>query len=164
MIGSLAKPSRTARMKLAKETKAAVIKTEAANKRTAKARDKHRCRFPLCRCSKIGYRLESAHGFHKGMGGDPAGNRSEVDNLITFCIHRHQFGSISLHKGTLRVVPLTARGFSGACEFVVDVSAMTGAVEATWMAVGRESAVGVFDGTYYESERKTLLELAKMEV
>lgn len=119
------KESATARKKARVRAKQKVARDERDHKAESKRRDGHRCRFPLCGCRKLGLRLESSHGVHKGMGGDPKGLRSDVENLLTLCVHRHQDGAVSVTKGTLEPVPLDrAKGFSGPVKFLVDVEVL----------------------------------------
>lgn len=99
------KPSRTA-TKLARHLdRRKTKKAEDDNKAAVRRRDKG-CRFPLCGCRKIGLALkarpEVSHDKHKGMGGNPAGDRSAAALMIHLCLHRHQDGIFSRHKGTLR--------------------------------------------------------------
>lgn len=115
------KPSATARKKAALKTRGEAKATEATNKRAAKKRDGYKCRFPLCGCAKLKLRIESSHDLHKGMGGNPAGDRSETAGLITLCLHRHQHGAISRHAGTLRARHLSPeRGNDGPVYWDVD--------------------------------------------
>lgn len=79
------------------ETKAA----EEKNKRKVRTRDKG-CRFPLCGCRKLKIQPHVSHSQHKGMGGNPAGDRSAPELLIHLCACRHRENRISIDKGTLR--------------------------------------------------------------
>lgn len=68
-----------------------------------------KCRFPHCRCSDSSLtRMEVAHrsGFHRGMGGNPTGDRSTTPLMLYLCHFRHQDASFSLHRGTLRWTPV----------------------------------------------------------
>ncbi len=157
----LVKPSRTARKKAERETKLAREKHESTNKQLVRVRDLRRCRFPLCGCKKLGLRLEVSHDRHKGMGGNPEGDRSLMPRMILFCVHRHQDGAISRHKGTLRTVPLTSRGNNGPVAFEVILEALTGAPE--WVEVARERSVCELE-PLLEWQRTVLLKLAEMDV
>lgn len=103
--GDLQKPSRTARKKAKVATRLGRQQAERKNKSEVRARDKG-CRFPLCGCKKLGIALkarpESSHDKHKGMGGNPDGSRSASRLMINLCLHRHQDGVFSRHKGTIR--------------------------------------------------------------
>lgn len=133
------KPSRTAR-KLAKAADLKKLRTNEANeKKHVRRRDK-KCRFPLCGCRKLGLRLEVSHDRHKGMGGNPAGDRNTRRELVLLCVHRHQDGAISRHKGTLKARYLTAKGYEGPVAWLVDLAEV--GLPAEWTEVARERAVG----------------------
>ena len=111
MIG-FPKPNRTERLLGIAESRHAKVLTERKNKRLVKDRDRG-CRFPLCGCRKQHLPLvirgeQVSHEKHKSVGGD-----SSTANMAQMCAHRHQFGKWSRHKGTLRAVFLTRRGFDG---------------------------------------------------
>ncbi len=86
--GSLDKPLageyRLEQKKTARERKAKEDKTMA----DAKRRDHGKCRWPGCAFKDL--RIETAHLVHRGMGGNPAGDRTERHKLIAFCLRHHQ--------------------------------------------------------------------------
>lgn len=149
MIG-IPKPSRTAR-KLAEHKRRLEREThEETEKRAVRRRDK-RCRFPLCGCHRLGLRLEVSHDVHKGAGGNPTGDRSDRRSMILLCVHRHQDGLVSRHKGTLRILPLVrGLGFEGPVRFMWNT-----------IELARESAPGVLE-PLTEEQRARLLILAGM--
>jgi len=124
--GDLTKPSRTARKKAKVTARRTSDRIEREHKAAARRRDRYRCRFPLCGCKRIGLtvepRVEVSHDRHKGMGGNPKGDRSVPELLITLCPHRHQDGQVSRHKGTLRTRYLTDRANSGPVAWDVDAA------------------------------------------
>lgn len=140
--GDLAKPSRTARKKDQREARSSLKAKEAINKKAAKRRDSYRCRFPLCGCKSLGLaldaRLESSHDKHKGIGGNPAGDRSAPELLVSLCLHRHQDGAVSRHKGTLRSRYLSTRGNNGPLAWDVDCAYVLEAL--------RRAGLGLPDG------------------
>lgn len=160
---TLEKPSPTAR-KLAQHRKRVdAVNAENANKRAAKRRDKHRCRFPLCGCRVLRLRIEASHNKHKGIGGNPAGDRSQVSGLVTLCLHRHQHGRISIHKGTLRPRFLTPDHFNGTIAWEIDLAELGAkAVGPLWQEIARERAIQSWDIT--DAQRETLQLLADMEL
>lgn len=85
---------------------------EDAEKQKVRRRDKY-CRFPLCGCGKMKLRTDVSHSQHKGMGGNPAGDRSKADLMLLVCGARHKDNIASIDKGNLRWRPLTARGSNG---------------------------------------------------
>jgi hypothetical protein len=140
-----------------------VARQERTNKLTAAARDGFRCRFPFCGCRERGYNPEVAHLTHKGMGGDPKGLRSQVDNLITLCGWRHREGVISLHKGTLRVLPRTADGTNGPVSWQMEACAFAGEPGEYWILIAREERVGVLEPVTDSAPLIVLEKLSRME-
>lgn len=144
---------------------------ERVNKAAARKRDgalHHqvlgRCRFPICGCHALGGAdrpgsksfIEVSHfERHKGMGGDPTGERSLPERLICVCNWRHKDGQFAIDKKKLRAVPLTAAGANGpvAWEMFLDISG--------WFELARETAVQVL--APIEPNRISILtDLAKM--
>lgn len=126
-----------------------VAAKEDRQKTLARGRDKF-CRFPLCGCTHFRIRQEVGHTQHKGMGGNPKGDRSKADKLILMCAARHQENAVSVHHGTLRVRPLTEAGTAGPCAFLVAAEkvpwdTVAHALGAGWVEVGRETSLHVFE-------------------
>lgn len=102
------------------------------------------CRFPSCGCRRFKLALHVAHLEHKGMGGNPAGDRSQAAKMILLCSARHRENVIALDRGTLRIRPLTAAGTRGPCAFDVDVPTLarlglaTFASKIVWFELARE--------------------------
>ena len=152
------KPSRTERVKVELSSKRAGKRAELDAKAAVRRRDKV-CRFPLCGCRRLGLRLEVSHEEHKGMGGNPAGDKNVPENLVLLCVHRHQDGAISRHKGTLRVRFLSRAGFDGPVAWMVDL----GTTSPRWTEVAREVAPGQLEALT-EKQRGLLEALAEMEL
>lgn len=159
-MNDLRKPSYTARKKTEKRRRAASVKHERDEKMLTRRRDGYRCRFPICGCRALGLRIEAAHGRHKGMGGDPKGHRSKTDDLIMLCVHRHQTGDISIHKGTLRWRYLTGKKADGPIAWDISVRYNWQESVQTWMEVAREAGCGLVESRNIY----VLKELARMEV
>lgn len=142
-------------------TKASRVRAvaERINKNAAKARDKYRCRFPLCQCHRLGLATHSSHDRHKGSGGDSTGQRSLPAGLITFCVRRHLDGIVSRTKGTLRTVYLTERMNDGPVAFEVDVEAIETVMGVNIQARRHASAGTGFVEVARESAAQTLLPL-----
>lgn len=158
------KPSRTARKLATRKTRLERRTKEDQEKAKVRRRDR-RCRFPLCGCRKLQLRLEVSHQEHKGIGGNPAGDRSTADKMIYLCVHRHQDGAISRHKGTLRIIARTAEGMNGPVIFEVDMNRLeqNAASGQKWRRVAWESKPGVLEPL--EPWQRALLEqLAEMEL
>lgn len=148
------KPSRTKRKLREKKTRKARVKHERDAKAEVRRRDKF-CRFPLCGCRRaqlaVEARTEVSHARHKGMGGNPAGDRSTAGQMVLLCLHRHQYGIVSRHAGTLRARYLTRRGFDGPIAWEAHrqtlrhLKLLSGARPQEWIELAREAAVGVFE-------------------
>lgn len=159
----LEKPSATARKIAQRRKRLDAVNAEHAQKREAKRRDQYRCRFPLCGCRPLGLRIESSHLAHKGMGGNPAGDRSQASGLVTLCLHRHQHGRISVHKGTLRPVFLSGDQFNGPIAWEIDLAELgMKASGAVWREIARETAVQQWEITAWQQD--VLQQLAEMEI
>jgi hypothetical protein len=163
------KPSTTQRKQEEHQAKVELQARERGAKTAVRRRDR-RCRFPFCGCQRLGLRLEVAHADHKGMGGNPEGDRSTPDRMILLCTHRHQDGAVSLHKGTLWAKPLTPAGYDGPVAWYVDADTLFAgmyryvAKAARWAEVGRERAVGVLEeGLLTPQQRRILEKLGEME-
>ena len=69
----------------------------------AKARDGQQCRNPKCPFKALKLRIEAAHAFqHRGMGGNPKGDRTEVKLIVSACLGCHGL----LDSKELQVEPL----------------------------------------------------------
>lgn len=76
-----------------------------------KARDNWRCRF---NCTVAGAdRVQCAHRDHRGMGGDPKGDRTQRHLMVTACAKHHR----AWDNGRVDLVPRTAAEFDGPCDF-----------------------------------------------
>jgi len=167
--GTFFKTSPTARKKAKQAVRRERVASEDANKRAAKKRDGYACRFPWCGCKSLGLalsaRLESSHDRHKGSGGDPSGQRSAQELLITLCKHRHQDGIISRHKGTLRARYLTPKKNNGPIAWEVDINRMRPNFEsrpARWIEVARETAIRQW-APFTLAQQEILEKLASMD-
>lgn len=158
------KPSRTARKKAQLATRVERRTKEDREKAKVRRRDKF-CRFPLCGCRKLKLRLEVSHQEHKGIGGNPKGDRSTADLLILLCDHRHQYGAVSRHKGTMRTRALTTAGMNGPVAWDVDLNALRRRAGhlGKWMEVARETAVQKLE-LLTPYQREVLEQLAEMEL
>ena len=122
------------------------------------------CRFPTCGChfeggfGRPGSKafVEVSHQTHKGMGGDPTGDRSAPALMICVCNWRHKEARFSIDKKTIRWVPLTDAGANGpvAWEMFLDVSG--------WFELARESAVQVIE-SFTPAGVAILRDLAEMK-
>lgn len=164
------KTSRTATKKTKVKGRSELKTAETNHKKTAKKRDHYRCRFPLCGCKTLGLaldaRLEASHHTHKGMGGDPTGERSLPWLLVSLCKHRHQDGAISIHKGTLRPKFLSTKAYDGPIAWEVDINRLRpdyGSRPQKWLEVARETKVGEW-ALFTEKQRLVLETLKEMDL
>jgi hypothetical protein len=98
-----------------KTTRAARLKVERDGKDAVRKADRY-CRFPSCGCRKLRLALAVAHLEHKGMGGNPKGDRSDEAKMILLCSGRHRELPISLDMGTIEILPINASlGTRGPC-------------------------------------------------
>ena len=160
---SLAKPCRTHRKLREKEDRIEAERHERDQKAQVRRRDR-RCRFPMCGCGPIRLRLEVSHERHKGMGGNRPGDRSNAEDMVLLCEHRHQHGRISRHAGTMKAVR-GREGYDGPVQWLVDVNALgrvaTG--DKRWRTVATEVRPGVL-APLTAWQRTTLEKLAEMEL
>jgi len=90
------------------------------------------CRFPMCGCRKFHLSLHVAHEKHRGMGGNPSGERTTEAGLILLCSARHKENRVALDRGTLLIIPINGQdGMRGPCVWHV-------CLNGTWAEVGRE--------------------------
>lgn len=168
------KPLAATRRLAKHKTRSASKTAEDRHKGEARRRDGYRCRFPLCGCRRLGLRLEVSHLAHKGAGGNPSGSRSTTAGLILMCVQRHQDGAVSVHKGTLRVRPLTRKGCNGpvAWELPLEVTDAIMSrllrtkgvppIRPSWVTVACESAPGRLEPLFSWQEM-VLCDLGRME-
>jgi hypothetical protein len=147
--------------------------TEDKSKAEVRRRDK-RCRFPLCQCRKFGLQLHCAHSKHKGMGGNPKGERSAPELMVYVCSARHRENRMAIDRGTVRWRPLTEYGANGPIAWELEGEALQPFGSAVnlagdvfvphgWVEVARETAVGVL-APLADWQRKTLRALAAMRL
>lgn len=159
------KPSRTAR-KMAEQRDDRKQQTKELDAKAAVRRRDRFCRFPQCGCRRIRLRFEVSHVTHKGMGGNPAGDRSTTEGMVYLCTHRHQHGEISRHAGTLRARFLTGEGYDGPVEWWVNLEGHIdgrGPGADSWFLLATESGVQQLE-TLTPAQQSVCDYLAKMEV
>lgn len=127
------------------------VMREIAAKQLVRREDRY-CRFPLCGCDRARLPWEVAHLHHKGMGGNPRGDRSDPGLMIYLCSARHRDAPISLHAGTLWILSLTDAGTRGPCAFYIRQGDQS-------FEVGRETALHEFE-PFTPEQRRVLTELA----
>jgi hypothetical protein len=106
------KPARGTAKAARKARRRANIHAERLAKATVRKRD-GRCRFPLCQCHKLRLPLEASHQKHKGMGGNPTGDRSTSAGMVLLCRPRHRGWFRSVDAGAIWWEALTPDGADG---------------------------------------------------
>jgi len=143
------KPMRGTAKREREDRRDGVKSHEAKNKTAARKGDDYACRFPRCFCHRQKIAPAVAHLDHKGMGGNPAGDRSDDRLLICLCPARHRESRISLDAGSMKVRPLTKLGTRGRCEFYVDLNALDKVPAAPkrprWFLVATERELHIFE-------------------
>jgi hypothetical protein len=92
------------------------VKGETEAMQEARRRDMancHGCRFPRCEFMARKPTLDVCHEIHRGMGGNPKGDRTTRDTLILYCRPHH--GQYDRHD--IDHEPLTPLGTDGPCLF-----------------------------------------------
>jgi hypothetical protein len=136
------KPARVSEATRRRAKHARLKREEMVNKQEVRDRDVL-CRFPRCTCFHKNLRLDVSHSEHKGMGGDPTGERSAPELMVLLCHERHMNARISVDKKTLRWIPLTDDGAKGPIAWEVNVGRLSGgALADEWIELARESSRG----------------------
>lgn len=142
---------------------------ERENKAHVRRRDVY-CRMPLCGCFRFKLSMHVSHQQHKGMGGNPTGDRSHPDLMLLVCAPRHRENRISIDNGTLRWRAI-GRDRDGhvLVAWDVDRRALTHSLATLiahrpdWVEVARESALHRFEP--FTPEQKAILQqLAEMKL
>ncbi len=71
------------------------------------------CRFPLCGCRRLRFVLDVSHQQHRGIGGNPAGDRTDTALMVLVCRPRHRGNFFSVDRGTVEWRALTDKGADG---------------------------------------------------
>lgn len=87
------------------------VAAEQAIMREAVRLDGKKCRNPRCQTRSKRIPVDPCHLRHRGMGGNPTGDRTTIETVIALCRVCH-----GLYDSTvLDIEPLTPRGLRGAC-------------------------------------------------
>lgn len=110
----------TARARASKSRKLKLVERDRMQE--VREREDYTCRFP----HQCGRDIEVSHQQHRGMGGDPTGERTDPRIMVGVCHVIHRTGKIALDKKNLRWVPLTPAGANGPIEWQVKLGAVPG--------------------------------------
>lgn len=121
-------------------------RNENAHKEEVRERDVV-CRFPLCPCRLFQLFLEVSHKDHKGMGGDPTGERSLPALMLLICNWRHKESKISIDRKGLKWEGLTPAGSNGPIAWRIDLGKFSNGMFPldTWVELARERERGVLE-------------------
>ena len=134
----LSKPTRgTAKAERRARTNKARTR-EREEKQKVRRRDRF-CRFPLCSCHRKNYALHVSHQRHKGMGGNPKGDRSTSAEMVLVCAPRHRESALSIDSGTISWEGLTLHGADGPIRWLLHQTIRDGV--PCDLELARESAV-----------------------
>lgn len=136
-------------------------KVERSNKAEVRDRDRY-CRFPVCGCVKANLAGHVSHQEHKGMGGNPAGDKSMPERMLFLCRCRHRESAVSIDRGTLRWNALTHAGAVGPIAWELDLRAVgrwPSTKPAEWFEVARENARHTYE-EFTPLQKLILAELA----
>ncbi len=85
-------------------------------------RDGHRCRMPRwdepCLSWHTGETVDPCHMTHRGMGGNPKGDRTTRQTVITLCRTHHRL----YDAGQLEIEPLSDKLADGYCRFKIGIT------------------------------------------
>lgn len=169
-----------ARRRASKRRKLDTAERREMNK--ARARDSY-CRFPLCGCAReiplpnrtlVELKGEISHYTHRGMGGDPTGERTQAPKLMLLCNWRHKLGKYSVDKKLLRWEPLTEAGSNGPVKWLIDAemardlygdmppSSARYSLDGRWFELAVETALHEYE-PLTEAQEALLLLLSMMD-
>lgn len=135
-VAKLAKPIKGQAWLDKKQRRAEHEAAEDKIMRAAKVRDGNKCRFPNCEHMPKKPRIECAHVVqHRGIGGNPALDRTVQHKLMALCFIHH---GLFDRQRSIEIEPLTERGTDGPCAFY-QKNNETGAMEH----VATETTIGI---------------------
>jgi len=126
--------------------------------------------MPLCGCWRYKLAHHVSHQEHKGMGGNPAGDRSTPDKMLLLCAARHRENRVSIDNKTLRwsIIGRDAAGHP-LIAWEVDLRALKHGLSTLathrpqWFEVARETALHRYDA-FTPEQRAVLQQLAEMKL
>ncbi len=107
------KPAKGTALLERRQRRADLVAHEQREMQAALQRDGRKCRVPRCEYAPRKLPIDPCHLKHRGMGGDPSGERTERKTVISLCrVHHGQYDN-----GGLAIEPLTADVFDGPAAF-----------------------------------------------
>lgn len=163
---TLAKPAKGTAKRAHRRRSRLTSADERFHKTAVRARDRY-CRMPGCGCWKTRLFPHVAHEQHKGMGGNPTGERSLASRMVLLCGPRHRENRVSIDNGTLRWRYLNdEKRAHGNLAWDVDVRALTRSLgqltgDPEWVEIAREVDLHVY-ATATPTQKQILDQLATM--
>jgi hypothetical protein len=96
-------------------------------------RDERKCRVPRCEYTPRKLPIDPCHLQHRGMGGDPSGERTTRATVISLCRVHHGLYDKGIE---FDIKPHTAQQFDGPCDFLR-------VVDGKWEVFASEKTIGV---------------------
>ena len=98
-----------------REKRRSRVTAEQKEMQAAKKRDGGKCRWP--QCEYIGQKLpvDACHQVHRGQGGNPKGDRTTRQTIISLCRVHHSLWD----RGGVDITPMRCDGFDGPCSYFV---------------------------------------------
>lgn len=97
--------------------------------------DEHRCRVPRCPFMSRKPKIDPCHVQHRGMGGDPTGERTTVDSIIALCRPHHG----QYDTGLLDFQPVDGQGGTRVAQHWYRRTSL----DEPWEHFATESTIGV---------------------
>jgi hypothetical protein len=130
------KPPKGTAWKALKQRKADIKTHERKVMDEARKRDGGVCRVPRCEHAPRKPRIEVAHQNHRGMGGNPTGDKTTRQTCIALCwLHHCDYDWKTLVDLDIR--PETAQGFDGPCSYYFR------ALGGPWIHYATEKRIGI---------------------
>lgn len=113
-MNSLQKPARGTALLERKARRKDRVRAEQKVMHAALVRDRYKCRFP--RCTFKDMPIDPCHMTHRGLGGNPAGDRTARETVIALCrCHHGQYDT----SHALLIQPIDPmQQFDGLCDFL----------------------------------------------
>ena len=124
VAGALQKPMKGEALLDSRQRRADRVAQEQREMQAALHRDQRRCRFQPCVYEPKKLPIDPCHQQHRGMGGDPSGERTTRESIVSLCrVHHGMYD-----RGEIDVQPRTDRGFDDVCD-LYQVNPITGHLE-----------------------------------
>jgi hypothetical protein len=108
------KPIRGSGLLARRERRADLTAHEQKEMQAALRRDGRQCRVPQCGFKYQKLPVDPCHRVHRGMGGNPKGDRTTRQSVIALCRMHHGY----YDRGILLIDPLDeTKAFDGPCSF-----------------------------------------------